>query len=73
MNFEERILKLCALAVACQTEKEAVALTRELRMLLHERMEQLRSDMAAINPAFVSTSESIETETDRSPATPFPQ
>ena len=42
MSFEDRILKLCALAAACQTEAQAMALTQELRTLLHEHIEHLR-------------------------------
>jgi hypothetical protein len=71
MNFEDRIVKLCALAVTCQTEEEAVALARELRMLLHERIESLRVDLNGLS-ALESTSESTEKLIDRPLATRFP-
>ena len=49
MSFEDRILKLCALAAACQTEAQATALTQELRTLLHEHIEQLVNDVDALS------------------------
>jgi len=68
MSFEDRIMKLCALAVTCQTEEEAVAIARELRILLHEQIESLRGDANGLS-ALESASESTEMMIDRPPAT----
>jgi hypothetical protein len=42
-SFDEQVKELCAKVIACQTEHQAVELLKELRLLLHERIEELRS------------------------------
>jgi hypothetical protein len=44
-SFESRVKDLCKKLLACQTELEAIELNRELRILIHERIEQIRGNL----------------------------
>jgi hypothetical protein len=42
-SFENRVLGLCSRAVSAEDDEEVRQLAEELRQILHERIEQLRS------------------------------
>ncbi|SRR6266852_305453 len=42
-SFEDRVMDLCSRTVAAEDDKEIQQLAAELRQILHERIEQLRS------------------------------
>jgi hypothetical protein len=45
-SFAERVQQLCKDVIACDTEAEAMERTRQLQMLMHERIELLRGNLA---------------------------
>jgi hypothetical protein len=45
MNFEERIKTLCEEAIACKCEEDAVAVARQIQLLMHSRIEELRANI----------------------------
>ena len=47
MPFEQRVRELCDRLIACNTESEAIHITRELRALMHEHIEELRVNVVA--------------------------
>jgi hypothetical protein len=53
MDFENHIRELCQEILTCQTEEEAVDLTRRMQELLHRRIEDLRSNVSTA-PLFPS-------------------
>jgi hypothetical protein len=55
MTFEECIRELCEQAAACASETGAVELARQLRSLMHERVEELRGNLLTM-PLFGPTS-----------------
>jgi len=46
-SFERRIKELCNRLVTCESEAEAIELSRELQKLIHERIEAIRSEFVA--------------------------
>jgi hypothetical protein len=42
-SFENRVIELCSRAVSAEDDEEVRELAEELRQILHERIEQLRS------------------------------
>jgi hypothetical protein len=42
-SFENRVIELCSRAVKAEDDEEVRQLAEELRQILHERVEQLRS------------------------------
>lgn len=46
--FEYRVKKLCERIFACQTEDDAIVLTRELKTLLHDRIEEIRGGVVVL-------------------------
>jgi hypothetical protein len=42
-SFENRVIELCSRAVSAEDDEEVRRLAEELRQILHERIEQLRS------------------------------
>jgi len=42
-SFEDRVMDLCSRTVAAEDDKEIQQLATELRQILHERIEELRS------------------------------
>jgi len=42
-SFEDQVMDLCSRTVAAEDDKEIQQLAAELRQILHERIEQLRS------------------------------
>lgn len=48
-SFEKEVKELCKQIVACGTEQEAIELARNLRVLLHERVEHLRGNVLPID------------------------
>jgi hypothetical protein len=49
MNFEEQIRELCQRVVACESEEEAAELSRQMRALLHRKIEELRGDWSRLS------------------------
>ena len=49
MSHEERIRDLCERVIAAQDEAEISALADELRWVLHERVEELRSHLPVLS------------------------
>lgn len=43
--FHTRILELCEELLACESEQRQVELAREMRTLVHERVEQIRGHL----------------------------
>jgi hypothetical protein len=50
MTFEEQIKKLCEEVVACESEKKAIELAREMRGFMHKRIEELREHLITLPP-----------------------
>ena len=48
MTFEEQLSQLALSAVDCKSEQEAVEIARQIRELLHARIEELRSNLMTI-------------------------
>ncbi len=48
MPFEDEIMKLCERICACNSDAEAIELTREMKSLLHDRILELRK--SAVDP-----------------------
>jgi hypothetical protein len=46
ISFETRVIELCSRAVNAEDDEEVRQLAQELRQILHERIEQLRSRLA---------------------------
>ena len=51
MRFEEEVMFLCAQAIAVQDEAAVRKILEELRLVLHRRIEHLRSNLPASFPA----------------------
>ena len=51
MRFEERVMDLCARAIAAEDEVQAQSILGELRGLLHRRIEELRNTLAIVSAA----------------------
>ncbi len=49
MKLEDRIRELCGQIVACQSDNEGAELARQLKELLHRRIEELRRSANAIS------------------------
>jgi hypothetical protein len=45
MTFEQCITKLCEEAIACENEKEAIAVARRIQVLMHARTAELRGNL----------------------------
>ena len=43
-------MKLCKEAIACESEKRAVELAREMQALMHKRVENLRQNLITLPP-----------------------
>lgn len=56
MDFQKPIQELCQEIIACQSEEEAVKLTRRLKILLHDRIEELRGTVPLL-PETTSTTQ----------------
>jgi hypothetical protein len=50
MTFEQQINCLCEKAVACKSEEEAVEIARQMQALMHNRIEELRSNLITLPP-----------------------
>ena len=48
MFLEGRIRELCEHIIACQDDTEAITLAQELRVALHQRIEELRTQVVAL-------------------------
>jgi len=48
MSFERKIRNLCEQIIACNDETEAVVLIRQLQIILHERIEQVRGKLIVL-------------------------
>ena len=44
-SFEDRVMDLCSRTVAAEDDKEIQQLATELRQILHQRIEELRSSL----------------------------
>jgi len=51
MRFEERVMDLCARAIAAEDEVQTQSMLGELRGLLHRRIEELRNTLAIVSAA----------------------
>jgi hypothetical protein len=49
MDFEEQIRELCQRVVACESEEEAAELSRQMKALLHGKIEELRGDWSRLS------------------------
>ena len=49
MNFEEQIRELCQRVVACESDEEATELSRQMKALLHGKIEELRGDWSRVS------------------------
>jgi len=56
MRFEEQVKVLCAQALAAQDEAEVRRLLAELRLVLHQRIEELRAGLLSAYSASVRRS-----------------
>jgi hypothetical protein len=50
-TFESRVRELCQQLIDCKTEDEVVELSRQLRELIHERVEQIRNHVILLSHA----------------------
>jgi hypothetical protein len=50
-TFEIRVRELCQQLIDCKTESEVVELSRQLRELIHERVEQIRHHVVLLSHA----------------------
>ena len=46
--FETRILELCEELISCDTDEGQIELAREMRVLLHERLEEIRGNLIVL-------------------------
>ena len=49
MNFEEQIREVCQRFVACESDEEAAELSRQMKALLHGKIEELRGDWSRVS------------------------
>ena len=59
-SFENRVIELCSLAVSAEDDEEVRQLAEELRQILHERIEELRSRLMFTSIASVLVSDRFE-------------
>jgi hypothetical protein len=59
-SFENRVIQLCSRAVSAEDDEEVRRLAEELRLILHERIEQLRSRLVLTSIASVLPSDPPE-------------
>ena len=50
MTFEQQINRLSQQDVACKSEEEAVDIARQMQELMHNRIEELRSNLITLPP-----------------------
>jgi len=62
-SFEDRVMDLCSRTVAAEDDKEIQQLAAELRQILHERIEQLRSRLV-LTPGYSRPIDLRSTEED---------
>jgi hypothetical protein len=48
MTFEQQIHELCQEAIACQSEEDAVSVAKRIQVLMHARIEELRSNISSL-------------------------
>jgi hypothetical protein len=58
--FENRAFELCSRAVSAEDDEEVRQLAEELRQILHERIEQLRSRLVFTSIASALASDRLE-------------
>ena len=44
-HFETRILELCEELMSCESEEGQIELARKMRILVHQRIEELRGNL----------------------------
>ena len=59
-SFENRVIELCSRTVSAENDEEARQLAEELRQILHERIEEVRSSLAVTSIASVLVSDRFE-------------
>jgi len=62
MRFEERVMDLCARAIAAEDEVQAQSILGELRRLLHRRIEELRNTLAIVSAAAAEVERPVQAE-----------
>jgi hypothetical protein len=60
MRFEEQVMTLCEDALAADDAAEVRAILAELRLILHQRIEQLRGRLYVAYPTSMVGHESFE-------------
>jgi hypothetical protein len=63
MRFERRVTALCAQALAADNDNDVRAILAELRMLLHQHIEQLRNGLLAYPDIATKPAEARQPET----------
>jgi hypothetical protein len=58
--FENRVIELCSRAVSAEDDEEVRQLAEELRQILHERIEEVRSRLVFTPIASVLVSDRFE-------------
>ena len=58
--FENRVIELCSRAVSAEDDEEVRQLAEELRQILHDRIEEVRSSLAFTSIASVLVSDRFE-------------
>jgi hypothetical protein len=51
-QFEKRVRELCQQITDCKSERKAIELNRQLQALIHDRIEELRSNLIVF-PVFM--------------------
>jgi len=60
ISFENRVIELRSRAVSAEDDEEVRQLAEELRQILHERIEQLRSRLVSTSIASALASDRFE-------------